>query len=152
MIQTRRAILTAFAAALAAAGVPALAASRPAYFTRNGYVIRGYDPVAYFLEEAPRKGSTKHKLSYGGATWLFKSAKNKALFRANPAKYEPAYGGYCAYAMSRGDFAKTEANAWSIHKGKLYLNYDRSIRATWDRDRSGYIRKADKHWPRVRST
>lgn len=151
MIYTRRTALTMFATALAATGKPAFAA-KSIYFIRRGLAIGGYDPVAYFTDSGPVKGSQEHSLSYGGATWLFKSAKNKALFKGDPTKYEPMYGGYCAYAMARGAFAKTEPDAWRIYKGKLYLNYDLGIRKVWDRDKPGYIKKANRHWPNVRGS
>lgn len=142
---TRRTTLALLAAAVA---TPAFAA-KPAQYTKGGVVIAGYDPVAYFTEMKALQGSAKHSLSWNGATWHFKSAENKALFEANPTKYAPQYGGYCAYGMAKGDAVPISPTAWGIHNGKLYLNYNSVIRAIWNRDKPGYISKADNHWPKA---
>ncbi len=84
-----------------------------------------------------------------GATWYFASAEHKALFAADPERYLPAYGGFCAYGTSRGYLVKIEPEAWSIVDGKLYLNYDLGVRTTWLRDRAKYIGRADRNWPRL---
>ena len=149
MIYTRRNTLALLAATLAAA-TPAYAAKSP-YFEKGGAAINGYDPVAYFTENSPQKGSAEHSLSWNGTTWLFKSAENKAMFEANPEKYAPQYGGYCAYAVSKGATAKTEPDAWAIHNGKLYLNYNIDVRGIWSTDISGNISKANANWPAVLS-
>lgn len=142
---TRRATLAVLAAVLAA---PAMA-GKPMQYTKNGLAIGGYDPVAYFTESEARKGSAKHSLSWNGATWRFKSAENKALFKANPEKYAPQYGGYCAYAMANGDLVSINPKAWDIHKGKLYLNYSSVVWAIWSRNKNGYISRADNRWPNI---
>jgi len=143
MTFTRRTALALIAAAVA---TPALA-KQAAIYTRGGLAVGGYDPVAYFTESAPRKGLAAHSLKWRGATWQFKSAENKALFEANPEKYAPQYGGYCAYAMASGDFVSTSPKAWDIYKGKLYLNYSSIVWAIWNRDKKGYVARADKRWP-----
>ncbi len=141
---TRRTALGLFAAA--ATAMPALAA-QSAIYTKGGLAVGGYDTVAYFTEKKPRKGSAEHSLKWRGATWRFKSAENKALFEANPEKYAPQYGGYCAYAMASGDFVSTNPKAWDIYNDKLYLNYNSIIWAVWNRDKNGYVTRADKRWP-----
>lgn len=146
MLFTRRTALTILLATTMAA--PAYAA-KPAYFSRGGSAINGYDPVAYFTEKRPQKGSKTNSLSWNGALWLFKSSKNKALFEANPHKYAPQYGGYCAYAVSKGATAKTEPDAWEIKSGKLYLNYNRTVHSIWKRDVPGNISRANANWPAV---
>ncbi len=115
----------------------------------RGVAIKGYDPVAYFRKGAPARGSKKFSLKHAGVEWRFSSAENKATFAANPAKYMPAYGGYCAYGVSRGYLVKIEPNAWAIRGGKLYLNYDRSVQRTWSRKPGTYIARANKKWPRL---
>ena len=67
--------------------------------------IRGYDTVAYFTENKPVKGAEEFSYEYKGAQWLFSSAENLELFKAEPEKYAPQYGGYCAYAVSKGSTA-----------------------------------------------
>jgi hypothetical protein len=143
---TRRSFVTTFIATTVA--FPAFAA-KPAFFSRNGAAINGYDPVAYFTQTSPQKGSLDHSLNWQGAIWLFQSAENKALFEANPGKYAPQYGGYCAYAVSKGATAKTEPDAWTIQNGKLYLNYNTEVRSLWKLDVPGNISRADANWPAV---
>lgn len=111
--------------------------------------IRGYDPVAYFRDGGPRLGKPEFSVSNGGAVWRFASAEHKALFEADPQRYLPAYGGFCAYGTSRGYLVKIEPEAWSIVDGRLYLNYDLGIRKSWLRDTKTYITRSDGNWPRL---
>ena len=83
-----------------------LAKSRINTLGLRGVAIKGYDPVAYFTKGAPVRGSKTHSLKHAGVEWRFSSAENKTAFAANPAKYMPAYGGYCAYGVSRGYLVK----------------------------------------------
>ncbi len=112
----------------------------------NGAAIKGYDPVAYFTEGAPRKGNPEFAAEHGGAKWHFASAENKTLFEADPAKYTPVYGGYCAYGVAQGYLVKIEPDAWAIRDGKLYLNYDRSVQKTWAKKPDQYIKEANQKW------
>jgi hypothetical protein len=83
------------------------------------------------------------------AKWYFASAANRDLFKVDPEKYAPQYGGYCAYAVPQGQTADIDPNAWKIVDGKLYLNYDPEIQKKWLQDIPGYTRKADVNWPAV---
>lgn len=118
-------------------------------FKKVDAAIKGYDTVAYFTQEKPVEGKEDITIDYQGVTWRFASTENKALFEKKPEKYAPQYGGYCAYAMSRGDFAKIEPEAWTIIEGKLYLNYNTKIQKEWDEDRLGYIQSANAAWGKV---
>lgn len=111
--------------------------------------IRGYDPVAYFREGGPRQGKTEFAVQHDGTTWWFANAENKALFEADPQKYLPAFGGFCAYGTSQGYLVKIEPEAWSIVDGRLYLNYDLGVRDTWLKDPKGYIGQANANWPKL---
>ena len=111
--------------------------------------IKGYDTVAYFTENKPVKGSEDFSFEYKGAQWLFSSAENKALFEANPEKYAPQYGGYCAYAVAQNSTASIKPELFTIHNGKLYLNYNSSINDKWNADIDSYIEAADKNWPNI---
>lgn len=115
----------------------------------GGVAIRGYDPVAYFREGGPRLGKAEFSTSHAGAVWRFANAENKVAFETDPARYLPAYGGFCAYGTSRGYLVKIEPEAWSIVDGRLYLNYDLGVRKTWLGDSKGYIARADRNWPRL---
>lgn len=148
---TRRQILTAAAALpVSLAVLPHVAqAAEPPVFQRRGVAINGYDPVAYFTEEKPVRGSDEFTSEWEGATFRFASAENKATFDADPDTYAPQYGGYCAYAVSQGYTAKTDPDAWTVRNGKLYLNFSRRVRNLWLEDPDGHIKSADANWPAV---
>jgi len=139
-----------FTLALAFTAALSSLAQKPEIFSKENAAINGYDPVAYFTESKPVKGLTQFNLEWKGANWQFASQKNLDAFRANPEKFVPQYGGYCAYGLSRGYKASTEADAWTIVNGKLYLNYNKDVRDEWNKDQEGYIKKADTNWPTVR--
>ena len=145
MTFTRRAALALGAATLVAR--PALA-RQPEVYTEGGIAIDGTDAVAYFTEGKPVAGSADHALDWNGSRWLFSSAENKAKFEADPEAYAPKYGGYCAFAMSRGYVAPTVPEAWSIVDGKLYLNFSLGVRDRWSKDIPGHIAAADANWPK----
>ncbi len=126
----------------------AFAGKAPVFATSDG-AIRGYDSVAYFTVGQPTKGSDQFTAEYMGATFKFASAENRDIFKANPSGYAPQYGGYCAYAVSKGSTASTEPDAWTIVGDKLYLNYSLGIRKRWRKDIPGNIKAADKNWPGV---
>lgn len=111
--------------------------------------IEGYDPVAYFTKNKAVEGKKQHELEWMGATWRFSSAEHLALFKENPEKYAPQYGGYCAYAVSQNTTAGIEPDLFTIHQGKLYLNYNRSINRKWLEKRDQYITDADNNWPQL---
>lgn len=117
--------------------------------TPSGIAIKGYDPVAYFTEGKPAKGETRFQHKWMGATWQFSSAANRDLFVANPKKYAPQYGGYCAYGVSEGHKAPIDPKAWTIVDGKLYLNYDLGVQGTWRKAIPDNISKADMNWPKI---
>ena len=138
------------AIAVLAHAAPALAAKAEIYTGfLSGVAVGGYDPVAYFSEKRPVKGSGKYELEHKGATWRFASRANLEKFRADPAAYAPKYGGYCAWAVSQGYTAKGDPQYWRIVDGKLYLNYDSTVQARWEKDIPGFIRKAEANWPKV---
>ena len=127
---------------------PALAAE-PEVFADGGLAIHGIDPVAYFRQSAPVRGAADHTLMWRGAVWHFANAENMAAFEADPQGFAPQYGGYCAFAVSRGYTASTDPEAWTIHDGKLYLNYSLSVRSRWAQDIPGNVAAADANWPGV---
>ena len=142
----------AFAAAFAlvAAVLPAHARQADVYTgIFSSLAVGGYDAVAYFKENRPVQGKAEFSTQYKGATWQFSSADNLAAFKANPTAYAPQYGGYCAWAVSQGYTASGDPLVWNIVKGRLFLNYDKSVQATWSKDIPGHIASADKNWPGV---
>ncbi len=143
----RRVWATAWLAAFLLVLPVSAAAIAPVYSTLLGGAIRGYDPVAYFTESKPVEGKKAFSHKWKGATWYFASERNRDLFRADPEKYAPRYGGYCAYAVSRGYTASIVPEAWKIVDGKLYLNFSKGVQQTWEQDIPGNIKLADKNWP-----
>jgi YHS domain-containing protein len=123
-----------------------LLAQQDEIYVKDNAAINGYDVVAYFKEGKPVKGVAEFTISYKGVNWLFANKENAEQFKLNPEKYEPQYGGYCAFGCSRGYKAKTSPDAWTIVDGKLYLNYNTDVRDTWNKDQPAYIRKADANW------
>lgn len=151
MISRRSLLLAASAAPFAAlAARPALAAT-PEIYAEGGIAIDGSDAVAYFTEGAPVAGSAEHEVMWKGATWRFASEANRAAFEADPTAYAPQYGGYCAFALAQGYIAPTVPAAWTIHEGKLYLNFSRRVRRQWERDIPGNIARGDANWPDILS-
>lgn len=111
--------------------------------------IDGYDAVAYFTEGHPVKGSKEFSFEYQGAVWRFASREHLEMFKADPEAYAPQYGGYCAYAVANGDTASAEPDLWTIHNGKLYLNYNRRINEEFRGNIDAFIQQADSNWPRI---
>lgn len=111
--------------------------------------VSGYDTVAYFSENKPVKGKKKYTYKYMDANWYFKNQENLDMFKANPTKYAPQYGGYCAWSVSEGNNASGDPKQWTIVNDKLYLNYDQEIKERWLENRDAFIIDADKNWPAV---
>jgi YHS domain-containing protein len=114
---------------------------------KSGVAIQGYDPVAFFTQNKPVKGISQFQSAYKGATYYFASAEDKAAFEAAPAKYEPQFGGYCAYGVSQGHLAPVKIEAFQIVEGRLLMQYDIDVKNTFNKDQSGNLNKADKNWP-----
>jgi YHS domain-containing protein len=138
--------LVAAAMALAMLGVNAWAGE---FFEKEGVALRGYDPVAYFTDNKPVKGSAEYKAEYKGTTFHFASQANRDAFMADPAKYAPQYGGFCAFGTAGGYKAAIDPAAFTVVDGKLYLNYNRDVQKQWSKDVPGFIAKADRNWPVV---
>ena len=132
----------------ASASISAPALADGVVFSSWGKAIRGYDPIAYFTQSKPVEGKSEFTHQWMGAKWQFATAANRDSFAANPAKYAPQYGGYCAWAVSQGYTASIDPEAWKIVDGKLYLNYSKSVQQQW---LAGgvpkLIKQADTNWP-----
>jgi YHS domain-containing protein len=115
--------------------------------TKDGFALKGYDPVAYFTIGQPTKGVDQYTYRWQGVTYRFASADNLQRFKADPEKYVPQYGGYCAYAMSLDRIADIDPYRWAIVGGKLYLNNGYLAQDLWSLNKSGNIASADQNWP-----
>jgi YHS domain-containing protein len=117
---------------------------------KDGVAVDGYDAVAYFTVGKPVLGSDAYTHSWQGATWKFSSAEHRDKFVAEPEKYAPQYGGYCAYAMSDAGFAAGDGERWAIVENKLYLNNNWLAQKLWEGEIPEDIRDADGHWAKIR--
>jgi YHS domain-containing protein len=113
----------------------------------GGTGIKGYDPVAYFTLGQPTPGVDQYTYRWKGVTYRFASAENLERFKADPEKYLPQYGGYCAYAMSINRIADIDPSRWAIVDGKLYLNNGFFAEKLWSLNKSGNIASGDRNWP-----
>jgi YHS domain-containing protein len=119
---------------------------------KGSLALQGYDPVSYFSGK-PKKGQKAISVNYKGILYWFASAQNLATFNANPDKYEPAYGGWCAYAMgAKGEKVEVDAENFKIIKGKNYLFYKDFFSNTindWNKDEVSLFGKAETNWKKI---
>lgn len=145
-------IAIALAASTFAMTTPARADQAPVYTgLLSRIAVGGYDPVAYFTDGRPVRGLEQFRITHQGYEYRFANAEHLAAFRANPARYTPQYGGYCAWAVSQGYTAAGNPQNWRIVDGRLYLNYNNDIQQRWEQDIPTRIREANANWPRVLS-
>ena len=114
---------------------------------KTGVAIQGYDPVGFFTDHQPVKGNPKYVTKRDGAIYFFASKEHKELFAQDPAKYEPAFGGYCAYGVSRNKLVEIDVEASQVVDGKLLLQYSKGVRDDFNQDVKGNLAKADANWP-----
>ena len=123
------------------------------YNLENKVAIQGYDPVGYFTDGKAIKGKKEFTTSYQGVVYKFSSSENKEAFLKNPSKYEPQYGGWCAYAMgSAGEKVEINPETFKIIDGKLYLFYNAYFNNTlksWNKDQTNLKIKADNNWKKT---
>ena len=122
------------------------------YNLEDGIAIGGYDAVSYF-QGKPAKGQKQFSVNHQGILYYFSSAANRDEFKKNPARYEPQYGGWCAYAMgAKGEKVSVDPKTYKILQGKLYLFYNRLFNNTlesWNKDEKGLQQKADVNWAKI---
>ncbi|MEQ8532434.1 MAG: YHS domain-containing (seleno)protein [Imperialibacter sp.] len=128
----------------------ALRRKRGKVFHNSRGAINGYDPVVYFLEQKSLAGKKEISCSWKGAKWCFSSMENKERFVAEPEKYAPQFGGFCAYGLHNGYKIHTDPNCWTIHEGKLYLNYNERVQGIWRMNPKKYIEIAAENWERLK--
>ncbi len=138
-------LLTITAALLLAAGTAA-AADLVNVAGASGIAVDGYDTVAFFTDGKPMHGDPSDKSTYQGATYFFASRGHKTLFDANPAKYVPQFGGFCAYGVGLNALFPVDISTWQVRDGKLYLNLNPEILKAFNADLSGNLKKADGNW------
>ncbi len=117
--------------------------------TWTGAAVKGYDPVAYFTDNKAVEGSSDFKSELKGGTYYFASKEHKDLFDADPAKYLPQFGGYCAYGVSINKAVNIDPTAFQVIDGKLYLQYSKDILNKFNQDQTGNLQKAQSNWPKL---
>ncbi len=123
------------------------------YNLEGNVAIKGYDPVSYFLKNKAEEGSESFAYTQEGVTYYFANAGNRNLFIKSPDKYEPQYGGWCAYAMgAKGEKEEIDPETFKISNGKLYLFYNKffnNTRNSWNEDENNLRAKADANWNKI---
>jgi len=113
---------------------------------KTGVAIQGYDPVAFFADNKPVKGKLEFPARQKGALYYFASNEHRELFKSDPAKYKPAFGGYCAYGLSKGKLVDIDVDAFQIVNGRLLLQYSKGARDDFNKDAKGNLAKAEANW------
>jgi YHS domain-containing protein len=124
-------------------------AGPPANVDRNGVGIQGYDPVAFFTDGKPVLGKEEFHSTYHNVIYHFASAEHQSAFEKSPETYEPQFGGYCAYGVAQKHLAPVKIDAFQVVNGRLLMQYDTSVRDTFNKDQSGNLEAADKNWPEL---
>jgi YHS domain-containing protein len=128
--------------------LPAFAQTRTLLnLDKSGVAIQGHDPVAFFTDGKPVKGKPEFPARHNGALYYFASKEHRDLFKAEPEKYEPVFGGYCAYGVSRNKLVEIDVDAFQIVDGRLLLQYSKGVRDTFNQDSKGNLSKAETNWP-----
>ena len=146
---TRRALMTLAAALIAVPGYAADLKESEIYTDMEGRALKGYDAVAYHLVRKAVKGSEEFSLEWKGAKWWFSSAENRDKFQADPERWAPQYGGYCAWAIAKDRTAPINPEIFRIFDDKLYLNLNMKVHKEWLDKRHAFIAKANEKWPGV---
>lgn len=125
----------------------------PIYNTDDSKIaLQGYSPVSYIDLNLAQRGLKAYKSEYQGLNYYFTSAEQKAKFDANPEKYLPQYGGWCATGIAVGSRFRTDPNKFLITDGKLYVflnNVEVDALELWLQDKEGMRAKADKNWKKM---
>lgn len=145
-----RAFLVSMALALATLPAAAAELKEPEIFKDlNGVAIKGYDTVAYHTERHAVLGSAEFSHEWKDAVWHFTSAEHRDMFAADPERYAPQYGGYCAWAVAKGMTAPIDPTIFRIFDDRLYLNLNMKVHKDWLDHRGAYIARANEEWPGV---
>lgn len=152
----RHFVASAALMALSALAVPQLAQAYDEQSTQalnvdaKGVALKGFDPVSYFSASGPVQGQAKFSGQHEGATYWFASAANRDAFKGDPAKYAPAFGGFCAMGVALEKKLDVDPQVWRIVDGKLYLNVHKGAQTRWLDDVKGNLEQAAKNWPRIK--
>ena len=140
-------------------GLCARAETSPLNLNKAGVALGGYDPVSYFQGEVPQKGESAYQAKQSGALYFFKSEENKQIFLKEPSKYEPQFGGWCAYAVADSKSkVDVDPKSFVIQDGRLLLFYNGlwgNTRDKWqntkEKNPKTFLKEADAHWPEIKN-
>lgn len=139
-----------FCAVVALAALAGVAqAQRYVNVDAKGVALEGYDPVAYFTDKQPVKGKPEFSAEHNGAEYYFASAEHRSMFESDPEKYEPQFGGFCAYAVSKGYVAPVDPAAFQFHDGRLLLQNSSYAMKLFNQDEEGNYQSAVANWPKI---
>jgi len=148
---TRRCVFQAAIAAILCGTWPPLPAGAGDATPATARVaIEGYDPVAYFTDGHPVKGSSTFSFPFDDAVYYFASAEHHKMFSANPDRYAPQYSGYCTVGVSNGMKTEADPQQWAISNGRLHVFHSQKAHAVFAEDTAGTIAKADANWPAIK--
>jgi hypothetical protein len=150
---TVRQVLSGLFAATLLSLLPSLAAGQPAKRVSAGpdkVAIKGYDTVAYFTEGRARKGTAEFEHVWNDARWQFATAGNRERFAADPERYSPQFGGFCAWAMAQGMLIEADPEAWDVVDGKLFLKMSHTAREEWRQAGARAVADAARNWASLR--
>ena len=122
------------------------------FFHSGGVALKGYDPVAFFTLKQAHLGKATIALNWEGLEWRFVNESHRDQFAAEPEKYLPQYGGFCAFGASEGYKASVKPTAFTIHNGRLYFNFAHYIKKRWLETKERRIEQADLNWEAIQST
>jgi YHS domain-containing protein len=148
----RRSMLVGLPILLLAAAARVPLAAEAALATGKRLAISGYDPVSYFADGHPEKGSVEYQTSYDDATYWFKNAEHRATFAADPDHYAPQFRGYCTVTLSRGAKLEADPEAWVIADGKLYVFGSKQAVPVFQAQTASVVEKASDNWATLRDT
>jgi YHS domain-containing protein len=137
---------------IAAADRAALAAEAAPQVAEKRLALGGYDPVSYFTDGHPEKGSAEYAAAFDDATYWFKSAEHRATFVADPDHYAPQFAGYCAVTLSRGEKYEADPEAWAIADGRLYVFGSKAGVPVFRAQTASVIEKATENWAKLRDS
>jgi len=118
----------------------------------NGVILSGHDAVAYFTMNKPVKGYAGISAAHDGAIYHFSSEANRDLFKADPSKYAPQYGGFCAYGAAIGAKFPIDPAVFAIVDDKLYVNNSATVSKIWNAKQAKAITLADAKWSKIKET
>jgi YHS domain-containing protein len=142
----KKLILSLVAATLALPVLSQVSSKTLVNVDQTGVAIQGYDPVAFFTDHQPVKGDPRYVAKHDGAIYLFASKEHKEMFTKEPTKYEPKFGGYCAYGVSRNKLVEIDVDAIQIVDGKLLLQYSQGVRDDFNKDPKANLARANANW------